>query len=88
MTAVLGVYDPSNPLPEDDGTDAQYFEQQEDFDRPMDVYLHGNTAMMLRRGVVKNGSVKVCLTSTKGMLILRYSRSNHANSSGKWMAWY
>lgn len=69
MTAVLGRYNPEDPLPEDDGTVNDYYRQQLDVDKPMDVYLHGNSAMMLRRAVKPNGKVKVCLTSTKGECI-------------------
>lgn len=69
MTAVLGCYDPEDHLPEDDGSDSQYYRQQQDVDRPMDLYLHGNCAMMLRRAVSKNGSMKVCITSTRGMYL-------------------
>lgn len=66
MTAVLGRYDPDDPVPEDDGTASEYHRQQQDVDRPMDLYLHGNSAMMLRRAIVRDGVVKVCITSTKG----------------------
>lgn len=66
MTAVLGEYDPEDPIPEDDGSDSQYYHQQKDVDRPMDLYLHGNCAMMLRRAVARNGTMKVCVTATKG----------------------
>jgi hypothetical protein len=66
MTAVLGLYDPEDTLPEDDGTVSDYHRQQLDVDKPMDVYLHGNSAMMLRRAVKSNGQMKVCLTTTKG----------------------
>lgn len=66
MTAVLGQYDPVDPIPEDDGSDSQYHRQQQDVDRPMDLYLHGNCAMMLRRAVARNGTMKVCVTATKG----------------------
>lgn len=66
MTAVLGSYDPEDPLPEDDGSDSQYYRQQQDPDRPVDLYLHGNCAMMLRRAISRNGVMKVCVTATKG----------------------
>lgn len=70
MTAVLGAYDPEDTLPESDGSDRQYYRQQQDLDKSMDLYLHGNCAMMLRRAVVKNGAMKVCVTSTRGMSVL------------------
>ncbi|KAI9730868.1 MAG: hypothetical protein M1834_005586 [Cirrosporium novae-zelandiae] len=79
MTAVLGYYDPEDPIPDDDGTEAQYCRQQEDFNRPMDVYLHGNAAMMLRRAVTHNGAVKVCLTSTKvDGVVLHFTPNGHS----------
>ena len=74
MTAVLGAYDHEDPLPEDDGSESQYYQQQQDPDRPMDLYLHGNCAMMLRRAVVRNGGFKVCVTSTKGTTATELSR--------------
>lgn len=77
MTAVLGSYNPQDPLPEDDGSDSEYYRQQLDYDKPMDVYLHGNSAMMLRRAVRKNGSIKVCLCATKGMSSLSSSHNTH-----------
>lgn len=68
MTAVAGQYDPSRPLPEDDGDEAEYTERQEDCDdRPFDVYLHGNTAMLLSKIVKGKASVKVAISSTKSM---------------------
>lgn len=79
MTAVLGHYDAEDPLPEDDGSKRQYYSQQEDVDRPMDLYLHGNCAMMLRRAVVRNGSMKVCVTSTKvDGVVLNFTPNGHS----------
>ncbi|GAD92872.1 hypothetical protein BC1G_06677 [Paecilomyces variotii No. 5] len=53
LTAVLGRYDPNDPLPEDDGDEEQYMRQQESMaDGPADVYLHGNAASLLFDGVV------------------------------------
>jgi hypothetical protein len=49
MTAVAGQYDPTNPLPEDDGGNEVYERDQESSgERTFDVYLHGNSAMLLR----------------------------------------
>lgn len=71
MTAASGQYDPSNPLPEDDGDEEQYQKQQETFnEEPFDVYLHGNAAMLLGKATKANGSVKVVISSTKGTMIL------------------
>ncbi|GAB7353863.1 hypothetical protein MBLNU459_g4222t1 [Dothideomycetes sp. NU459] len=79
MTAVLGSYDPEDPLPEDDGSDSQYYQQQQNVDRPMDVYLHGNCAMMLRRAVVKRGAMKVCLAATKvDGVVLNFTPNGHS----------
>lgn len=79
MTAVLGSYDPSDPLPEDDGPPDQYYRQQQDVDKRMDVYLHGNSAMMLRRAVVKNGVMKVCLAATKvDGVVLNFTPNGHS----------
>jgi hypothetical protein len=67
MTAVAGQYDPSNPLPENDGDDETYDREQESCgDRPFEVYLHGNSAMLLRRMTKSKGSIKVVISSTKG----------------------
>lgn len=45
----------------------------------MDLYLHGNVAMMLRRAVVKNGSFKVCVTSTKvDGVVLNFTPNGHS----------
>ncbi|KAL1881581.1 hypothetical protein Plec18167_003178 [Paecilomyces lecythidis] len=66
LTAVLGRYDPNDPLPEDDGDEEQYTRQQESMaDGPADLYLHGNAASLLCKGIKENGSVRVCITSTK-----------------------
>lgn len=67
MTAVAGQYDPSTNLPDDDGDEESYMREQESCGRrPFDVYLHGNTAMLLRKMTKSNGSVKVVVSSTKG----------------------
>lgn len=67
MTAVAGQYDPSIPLPEDDGDEETYKREQESCSKgPFDVYLHGNSAMLLRKMTKSNGSVKVVVSSTKG----------------------
>jgi hypothetical protein len=67
MTAVAGQYDHSNPLPENDGTDENYAREQESCSgMPFDVYLHGNTAMLLRKMTRSRGSIKVVVSSTKG----------------------
>ena len=64
----LGQYDPSAPLREDDGTEEQYIAEQETFDeKPFDVYLHGSSAMLLAKITKNNGSLKVVISSTKGM---------------------
>lgn len=70
LTAVLGRYDPNNPLPEDDGDEEQYMHQQESMtDGPADLYLHGNAASLLCKAIKENGSVRVCISSTKGTII-------------------
>ena len=66
MTAVLGTYNPQDPLSDDDGTEDEYYRQQLDLSKPMDVYLHGNSALMLKHAVKRNGTMKVCLAATKG----------------------
>lgn len=69
LTAVLGRYDPNNPLPEDDGDEEQYMHQQESMtDGPADLYLHGNAASLLCKAIKENGSVRVCISSTKGTI--------------------
>lgn len=68
MTAVLGKYNPQDSLPEDDGSEEEYYRQQVDLSKPMDIYLHGNSAMMLKRAVKRTGAMKVCLAATKGLL--------------------
>ncbi|KAL1303079.1 hypothetical protein AAFC00_006523 [Neodothiora populina] len=79
LTAVLGAYDPQDPVPDDDGSAGQYYRQQQDLDKPMDLYLHGNTAMMLRKGVFKNGAVKVCVTSTRvDGVVLNFTPNGHS----------
>jgi hypothetical protein len=68
MTAVAGRYDPRNPISEDDGSEEQYIREQESFgEGPFDVYLHGNSAMMLSRMTKSKGSTKVVISSTKGL---------------------
>lgn len=45
----------------------------------MDVYLHGNCAMMLRKAVVKNGAMKVCLAATKvDGVVLNFTPNGHS----------
>lgn len=84
MTAVAGNYDPYRPICEDDGTEEQYVREQESFgEGPFDVYLHGNAAMMLARGVRKGGSMKVVVSSTKGMFFpFQYPRSGDCLENG------
>lgn len=68
MTAVAGNYDPHKPLCEDDGDEEQYVREQESFgEGPFDVYLHGNSAMMLNRMTKQGGNMKVVISSTKGI---------------------
>lgn len=70
LTAVLGHYDPNDPLPEDDGDEAQYIRQQESMgEGPADLYLHGNAASMLCKAIKEKGSVRVCVTSTKSTIL-------------------
>jgi len=67
MTTVAGRYEASSPLPEDDGDDEQYVRDQESFGGgPFDVYLHGNSAMLLSKMTKSRPSVKVVVSSTKG----------------------
>lgn len=71
MTAVAGRYDASKPLPEDDGDEERYRREQESFgEGAFDVYLHGNAAMVLCKKTQAEGSVKVVISSTKGMQML------------------
>lgn len=58
MTAVAEKYVPTVAHLPDDG----HNEHCKEFD----VYLHGNGAMLLNKLVTERGSVKVCITSTKG----------------------
>ncbi|KAG9748131.1 hypothetical protein KCU59_g4133, partial [Aureobasidium melanogenum] len=77
LTAVLGRYDPSHPLPETYNPQASSYHQ--DLNRPLDLYLHGNVAMMLRRAVLKNGTMKVCITSTKvDGVVLNFTPNGHS----------
>lgn len=72
MTAVAGQYDPRKPICEDDGTEEQYVQEQGSFgEGPFDVYLHGNSAMMLSRMTKSKGSMKVVISSTKGLVPTR-----------------
>ena len=78
MTAVAGRYEASEPLPEDDGNEEEYVRGQESFgDGPFDVYLHGNSAMLLSKMTKSQPSVKVVVSSTKGMPNPRYYLSWH-----------
>jgi hypothetical protein len=66
MTAVAGRYDTENSLPEDDGDDEAYDREQESCGaRPYDVYLHGNSAMLLRKMTKSQGSTKVVILPPK-----------------------
>lgn len=67
LTAVMGRYDPDDPLPEDDGDEEEYVRQQEAtvLDGPADLYLHTNAASLLYKSIREKGSVRVCVTSTK-----------------------
>lgn len=68
MTSVAGQYDSGSPLPENDGHDEAYDREQDSCGgRPFDVYLHGNSAMLLRKMTKSQGSTKVVISSTKGM---------------------
>ncbi|KAH8597979.1 hypothetical protein B0O99DRAFT_617334 [Bisporella sp. PMI_857] len=80
MTACAGQYDPSNPLPEDDGDEEQYRREQELFnEKPFDVYLHGNSAMLLNKMTKANGSIKVVISSTKvSGIVLHFAPNGHS----------
>ncbi|TGO89932.1 hypothetical protein BPOR_0086g00020 [Botrytis porri] len=80
MTAVAGNYDPQNPICEDDGTEEQYVKEQESFgNAPFDIYLHGNSAMMLNRMTIEGGNVKVVISSTKvDGLVLHFTPNGHS----------
>ncbi|PQE29256.1 flavin-nucleotide-binding protein [Rutstroemia sp. NJR-2017a BBW] len=80
MTAVAGRYDPHNPICEDDGSEEQYIREQESFgEGPFDVYLHGNSAMMLSRMTKSKGSMKVVLSSTKvDGVVLHFAPNGHS----------
>lgn len=68
MTAVAGQYDPSKQLPEEDGDEVEYEKEYETFNgQPFDVYFHGNAAMLLGKMANTKGSVKVMISSTKGV---------------------
>jgi hypothetical protein len=70
MTAVAGRYDPNGPkLPEDDGDEEMYVQNHEAYDQPLDIYLHGNAAMILSKVATGRGSVHICITATKGAQI-------------------
>ena len=78
MTAATGQYDPSNLLPDDDGNEEQYAEQQEIFnEKPFDVYLHGNAAMLLGKMTRANESIKVVISSTKGIHFVHCKKNPH-----------
>jgi len=78
LTAVMGRYDPDDPLPEDDGGEEEYVRQQEAtvLDGPADLYLHTNAASLLYKSIREKGSVRVCVTSTKGIYILLPPRTS------------
>jgi len=67
ITAVAGKFNPCQPLPEDDGDEEEYVQQQDLYnEQPFDVYLHGNAAMLLSKMSKTQGPVKVAVSSTKG----------------------
>jgi nitroimidazol reductase NimA-like FMN-containing flavoprotein (pyridoxamine 5'-phosphate oxidase superfamily) len=77
LTAVLGRYDPAHPLPDHPTPQESYFHS--DLNRPLDLYLHGNVAMMLRRAIHKNGQIKVCICSTKvDGVVLNFTPNGHS----------
>ncbi|KAI5198621.1 hypothetical protein E4T39_06666 [Aureobasidium subglaciale] len=80
LTAVLGRYDPSHPLPTSNTPpSATSLSHHANLNRPLDLYLHGNVAMLLRRAVLKNGSAKVCIASTKvDGVVLNYTPNGHS----------
>ena len=81
MTAVPGQYDPSVPsLLEDDGDEETYVQQQETYnDEPFDVYLHGNTALLLGKMTREKGSVKVVVSATKvDGVVLHFAPNGHS----------
>jgi nitroimidazol reductase NimA-like FMN-containing flavoprotein (pyridoxamine 5'-phosphate oxidase superfamily) len=78
LTAVLGRYDLSHPLPSNPTPEQSY--HHADLNRPLDLYLHGNVAMMLRRAISKQGrSIKVCICSTKvDGVVLNFTPNGHS----------
>ncbi|KAL2215178.1 hypothetical protein M432DRAFT_142294 [Thermoascus aurantiacus ATCC 26904] len=81
LTAVMGRYDPDDPLPEDDGDEEEYVRQQEAtvLDGPADLYLHTNAASLLYKSIREKGSVRVCVTSTKvDGVVLFFTPNGHS----------
>lgn len=78
MTAVAEKYIPIDArLPDDGGNEKHCKECHEPTSKEFDVYLHGNGAMLLNKLVTERGSVRVCITSTKGYYIYTLlTRSN------------
>jgi nitroimidazol reductase NimA-like FMN-containing flavoprotein (pyridoxamine 5'-phosphate oxidase superfamily) len=77
LTAVLGRYDPSHPLPSNSTPEQSY--HHSNLNRPLDLYLHGNVAMMLRRAISKQGNIKVCICSTKvDGVVLNFTPNGHS----------
>ncbi|KAI5248393.1 hypothetical protein E4T42_05666 [Aureobasidium subglaciale] len=81
LTAVLARYDPSYPLPTSNTPPlSSSLSYHANLNRPLDLYLHGNVAMLLRRAVLKNdGTAKVCIASTKvDGVVLNYTPNGHS----------
>ncbi|KEQ69224.1 hypothetical protein M436DRAFT_17739, partial [Aureobasidium namibiae CBS 147.97] len=79
LTAVLGRYDPSHPLPSHPSS--RESAHRADLDRPLDLYLHGNVAMMLRRAITKSSGagIKVCICSTKvDGVVVNFTPNGHS----------
>lgn len=84
MTAVAGNYDPHEPICEDDGDEEQYVREQESFgEGPFDVYLHGNSAMMLNRMKKQGGNMKVVISSTKGIFTTHSKQISSLTTSSR-----
>lgn len=67
MTAVAGRYDASNVSVSMQETKQQdHHEQTLSENQGFDVYLHGNSAMLLNQMAKTNGCVGVVISSTKG----------------------
>jgi hypothetical protein len=70
LTVVMGKYDPSDPLPEDDGDKAEYVRQQESIGKgAADLYQHGNAASLLYNATKAQGSLRLCVSSTKSEIL-------------------